>query len=83
MPKLYATLNNSAGELDSREIETGPDDDSAEVSEAIWDTINDWILAPGDTIRIIEREPVPEGVTVVSLDRIAELHATLKTVLGE
>jgi hypothetical protein len=53
---LYVTLSNSAGELDSRDVETTADDDSAEVSEAIWDTINDWILAPGDTISVKDRD---------------------------
>jgi hypothetical protein len=55
--KIYVTLSNSGGELDSRAIDTG-DDDSAEVSAAIWAEMDDacWILAPGDTIRIIERK---------------------------
>jgi hypothetical protein len=55
--KIYVTLNNSGGVIDSLAIETG-DDDSAEVSHDIWAALDDacWILAPGDTIKIIERE---------------------------
>jgi hypothetical protein len=37
----------------SREIDTA-DDDSAEVSERIYDAFDDWILSPGDTIKIEE-----------------------------
>jgi len=52
--KIYVTLETSGGELDSRALDTG-DDDPAEVSEAIKDAITDWVLAPGDIIRITER----------------------------
>lgn len=48
------TLSNSAGELDSRLLSVNAGDDSAEISNAIWGCIDDWILAPGDTIRIRE-----------------------------
>jgi hypothetical protein len=48
---ITITLSNSGGVLDTRAIETG-EDDSAEISSAIWDAIDDWMLAPGDTIKI-------------------------------
>jgi hypothetical protein len=56
--KIIATLSNSAGELDRRTIENDDLDvmDSAELSEAIWDAIDDWVLSPGDTIKIIDSE---------------------------
>lgn len=51
--KIQITLSNSGGELDNKTINVG-DDDSAEVSEHIWDAIDGWILSPGDTIKITE-----------------------------
>jgi hypothetical protein len=54
--KITLQLLNGAGVLDTRELDTG-DNDSAEVSQDIWSALDDaaWILAPGDTILIIER----------------------------
>jgi|GEM_PF-4497281 len=52
--KISVTLENTGGILDTREIDTR-DDDSAEVSTAIWDAIDDWMLSPGDVIRIAEK----------------------------
>jgi hypothetical protein len=51
--KIKITLSGAGGVLDRRELDTG-DDDSAEVSAAIWSTLDDacWILEPGDTIKI-------------------------------
>lgn len=57
--KIIATLSNSAGELDRRELRLDAADelaDSAEMSELIWDLIDDWILSPGDTIKIYDSE---------------------------
>jgi hypothetical protein len=51
--KITITLSGAGGVLDTRQIDTA-DDNSAEVSQAIWNAIEDWILAPGDTIQIIE-----------------------------
>lgn len=53
--KLQITLSNRAGVLDACDIDTG-DDDSAEVSGAIWNAIDHWVLAPGDIIRVGEDE---------------------------
>lgn len=54
--KIIATLSNSAGELDRRTLYVDDLDDSAEISEAIWDAIDDWMLSPGDTIRITDSD---------------------------
>jgi hypothetical protein len=54
--KINITLSGSGGILDTRNIDTA-DDDSAEVSTAIFGAIDDWVLAPGDTIRISEVAP--------------------------
>jgi hypothetical protein len=53
--KIYVTLENIAGELDSIALDLDPDDDPAEVSNAIQEAIETWVLAPGDIIRIVER----------------------------
>ena len=55
--KIQITLSNSGGELDNKTIDVG-DDDSAEISEQIWDAIDGWILSPGDTIKINETERI-------------------------
>jgi hypothetical protein len=56
--KLYLTLENNAGVLDSIAVDTHHDNDSAEVSEWVWSALegSGWMLAPGDTIKITERE---------------------------
>jgi hypothetical protein len=51
--KIKITLSGSGGVLETRNIDTS-DDDRAEVSTAIWNAIDDWMLAPGDTIQISE-----------------------------
>jgi hypothetical protein len=51
--KIRIPLLGTGGELDRREIDTA-DDDSAEMSERIYDAFDDWILSPGDTIKIEE-----------------------------
>lgn len=51
--KIEITLSNIAGTLDRRQIDVG-DDDSAEISTAIWTAIDDWMLAVGDTIHIMD-----------------------------
>jgi len=50
---IKVTLSTHAGELDSRNVDV-TDLDSAEVSSAIWDAIDDWMLSPGDIIQIGE-----------------------------
>lgn len=54
--KIIATLSSSAGELDRRTLNLDDLDDSAEISEQIWDAIDDWILSPGDTIKIYDAD---------------------------
>lgn len=51
---IEAILLGRGGELDRRKIVADDDDDPMEISEAIWDAIDDWILSPGDTIKITE-----------------------------
>lgn len=53
--KIEIILNGKGGELDRQTI-TVNDDDSAEVSHAIYDAIEAWTLSPGDTIVINELE---------------------------
>ena len=55
--KIYITLENIGGVLDSVAIDTG-DNDPAEVSQEIWAALDSaaWTLAAGDTIKITERD---------------------------
>jgi hypothetical protein len=48
---IKITLASHAGELDSRNVDV-TDLDSAEISNAIWQAIDDWMLSPGDVIQI-------------------------------
>lgn len=52
--KICVRLSNSGGQLDHREITIRDDDDTAEISEQIQEIVETWILAPGDTITIVE-----------------------------
>lgn len=54
--KIRITLDNGAGELDGMNIDIHPDDDMAEVHHIIVSSLDTWVLAPGDTIRIREVE---------------------------
>ena len=49
--KYVVILEGSGGELDRREVET-----EAEIGRAVIDIARNDILAPGDVIRVIERE---------------------------
>ncbi len=51
--KLRISLIGAGGDLDTHEIDIS-DDNIAEISERIHDAFSDWILAPGDTITIVE-----------------------------
>ena len=50
--KIRITIS-SVDSIDRQVIDVA-DDDSAEVSEHIHEAIASWVLAPGDTIKIIE-----------------------------
>jgi hypothetical protein len=49
-------LTGKGGELDRQSIDVRSDDDPAEISHQIFEAIEAWVLAPGDTISIIEKE---------------------------
>ena len=50
---IYVSLKNHMGdELDRRPVAHETDDDSAELSQAIHDAIDNWIFAVGDKIEI-------------------------------
>ena len=51
--KIILTLNGSGGELDRQTIDVC-DDDITEASEQIHEAMKAWVLAPGDTIKIVE-----------------------------
>lgn len=51
---IKISLNNSGGELDSVRIYESDDKDDVDISRAIKAAMSDWILAPGDTIKIEE-----------------------------
>jgi hypothetical protein len=51
--KIRIILNPGAEMMDRLTIDVG-DDDSAEVSEQIHEALDSWVLAPGDTIKIME-----------------------------
>jgi hypothetical protein len=53
MKIIRITLNGRGGELDSRMISADNGDDSLEVSNMIHEAIEDWILSPGDTIKVM------------------------------
>lgn len=53
---ITITLNNGGGELDRQSLNVDNEDDSAEVSEQIFDALRAWVLAPGDTITITSNE---------------------------
>lgn len=61
MAKVYVVLENSAGaELDRAEINIPPgsadtDAEDGEWNDAIQDTIRDWALSIGDTIRVVRQ----------------------------
>jgi len=52
--RIRLILCNSGGELDRLTMNVNADDDSAEVSQLIHDELDAWVLAPGDTIKIVE-----------------------------
>jgi hypothetical protein len=54
--KIKIILSGSGGELGRQTIDVRDDDDSAEVSNQIFDAIEAWVLSPGDTIKIMEGE---------------------------
>jgi hypothetical protein len=51
---IKITLSGSGGPLEEITISPKDDDDSAEISGFIWEAIDHWVLAPGDTIKIEE-----------------------------
>ena len=51
---LLIRLSGRGGTLDERNITVRDDDDTAEISEQIYNAFDDWILAPGDTITNLE-----------------------------
>lgn len=53
--KLRITLNNSGGELDAKVIDADPGV-YEDCSDAIKSAMDDWTLAPGDSIEISEIE---------------------------
>ena len=50
--KIQITLNGLGGRLDSQIIDAS--DDDIEISKLIKDAIAQWVLAPDDTITIVE-----------------------------
>jgi len=50
--KIQITLNGLGGRLDSQIIDAS--DNDIEISKLIKDAIAQWVLAPGDTITIVE-----------------------------
>jgi hypothetical protein len=50
--KIEVTLGTHAGELDRRVLTLDDTDDMAEISNAIHEAMEDWILSVGDVIAI-------------------------------
>jgi hypothetical protein len=48
-------LGCAGSEFDRMTIDVA-DDDSTKVSQAIHEALTAWVLSPGDTIKIVERE---------------------------
>lgn len=59
MSTITIILESTGGELDRATIEQPEIEnrDDAATSDAIFAAIEDWLLSPGDTIRIVEGEP--------------------------
>lgn len=53
--KICIILTGRGGELDRQTIDVA-DDDMAEISNAISEAMETWVLSPGDTISITEVE---------------------------
>ena len=58
MTTVTVTLNGQGGQLDQKVIVVTALD-SAEISNAIFEAIDDWMLSPGDTILIGTETPSP------------------------
>jgi hypothetical protein len=53
--KIEIVLTSKAGELDRQTIDID-DDDPDEISHEIFEAMEAWVLSPGDTITITEKE---------------------------
>lgn len=50
--KIAIVLSGTGGELDRQELFTTEEKASKHIGQAVRDAAEDWILSPGDTIRI-------------------------------